>query len=493
MPRRPHPHAPVALLAVILLAGVPALTPIAAAPCPAGACPAPENSPAWIARYDSTGGVPATDDLGEVGRDLVVTPDGALVVAAGDNRNAPREHRHHYDARTGSEGTVGFATLEQRVVQMEPGVRGASLYKMDYIAPWQAATITRHFSLNETPFIRSAGLDGIGVLDADEFDAADLAPQDIAVGPTGRRVAVVGDLLPRTPPTAVAGVTFDAETDAGDGKLWARARDRLQATTARAAAFGPTGEQVIVAGAADGNLSIAAYDADNGSRRWATTYDGPPGPDRACCVAVVGDAILATGTSHGSQDGTDVTTVALNATTGVRRWVRTFDGPGDRDRAVVAQSADDTLYVLAESGGETIRTRYALVAYTASGAERWTATKGDLLRDLQPVDLDVGPFGETVYVAASSWRDAGPDPTEDVNAITFAHATRTGEVAWTARLDPRPAATTVPAAIRAGPTGQRVFLTGHTIEARQVPGAGGVTNNTAMLTWAYNVAPHPPS
>ena len=120
-------------------------------------------------------------------------------------------------------------------------------------------------------------------------------------------------------------------------------------------------------------------------------YNGPGnGYDDARAIAVSpdGSKVFVTGVSRGSNSGEDYTTVAYNASTGVRVWVRRYNGPGngyDDARALVVRPDGSKVFVTGVSRGSKRYTNYATIAYGAAagrlrgswlfeplrGARRW--------------------------------------------------------------------------------------------------------------------------
>ena len=93
----------------------------------------------------------------------------------------------------------------------------------------------------------------------------------------------------------------------------------------------------------------------------------------ACCVGTSpnGSKVFVTGTSQGAGTGVDFSTIAYDAMTGAKLWVRRYDGPvssTDAAHAMAVSPDGSMLVVTGESEGTTAGgTDYATIAYTATG------------------------------------------------------------------------------------------------------------------------------
>src|SRR5262249_40145069 len=102
----------------------------------------------------------------------------------------------------------------------------------------------------------------------------------------------------------------------------------------------PDGSTVYVTGysAATGtgfDYATVAYGAEAGGTRWVKRYNGPASSeDEAHDLGVSpdGSTVFVTGDSYaGGTTGTDYATVAYNASTGARLWVKRYDGRAYND------------------------------------------------------------------------------------------------------------------------------------------------------------------
>jgi hypothetical protein len=133
---------------------------------------------------------------------------------------------------------------------------------------------------------------------------------------------------------------------------------RLGIVTVAAIAF------VVVAAA----LAVAASPPE----LWAKRYIGP-GKDeiRDAALSPDGSTVFVTGISYGHQD--DYATVAYDATTGVRQWVRRYDGSGhgnDHAYSIVVSPDSTKVFVTGVGYSAGRGDDLATIAYDASTAPR---------------------------------------------------------------------------------------------------------------------------
>ena len=188
----------------------------------------------------------------------------------------------------------------------------------------------------------------------------------VAVSPSGGTVFVTGGQSDYNT------VAYNAATGA---QLWAKRYSGPAGDSAYSVAVSPAGSKVFVTGASEGNpdyladYATVAYDAATGARLWVQRYNGPArGTDEAYSVAVshTGREVFVTGWSNGTTTN-DYATVAYNADTGVRLWVRRYHGTGDRGsfaRSLAVSPTANTAFVTGESYGATSGLDYATIAYS---------------------------------------------------------------------------------------------------------------------------------
>jgi outer membrane protein assembly factor BamB len=310
----------------------------------------------------------------------------------------------------------------------------------------------------------------------------------VAVSPSGGVVFVTGYSTADTQDYVT--IAYNAATGA---RLWA-SRYNGPANNddqANSVAVSPDGGIVFVTGYSTGATSGAdyatvAYNAATGARLWVRRYNGPAnGTDAADSVAVSpdGGTVVVTGSSDGGTSTYyDYATVAYNAATGARLWVRRYSGPAgygeDAANSVAVSPDSSTVYVTGSSdGGAPTGWDYATVAYTAAtGAQLWvqrydggTAQHGGVA-----ISVAASPDGNAVFVTGfSDGAGTGSD------YVTIAYNAATGATLWASRYNSGGVSTDEPHSLAVSPDGSTVFVTGYST---------GATSGDDYLTVAYNAA-----
>ena len=211
-----------------------------------------------------------------------------------------------------------------------------------------------------------------------------------------------------------------------------------------------TGRSPSAAGTAD--YATVAYSASTGGRLWASRYVGERGAGGdAVAVAAdpAGKAVFVTGSSPGRGTGADYVTIAYDAGTGRRLWLRRYNGPagGNDDPSAIAVSADgsDVFVAGTSQGGPAAGSDFATVAYAAAtGTELWASRYGGRggARNVA-ASLAISPDGAAVYVTGSSGS----------GYATVAYAAAGGQQRW-ATVGPSGRASSI------GVSRHQVFVTG---------------------------------
>ncbi len=269
------------------------------------------------------------------------------------------------------------------------------------------------------------------------------APEDqadsVAVARSGSAVFVTGNSSSSSPAAIsdYATVAYKASTGA---KLWARRYTGIggMGGTAQAVAVDPAGRRVFVTGYSLGQGSFTdyvtiAYNAVTGARLWLRRYDGPgSGHDYASDVAVSpdGSRVFVTGSSRpGSASNGDYATVAYDAATGVQLWATRYSGPGnpnDTATSLAVGPGGATVYVTGGSGRD-----FATVAYdAATGGQLWVS--------------------RVVYVTGSS----------GLSFATVAYHAATGTLRWESRYNGAAGSVSGANWLDLSPSGTMVYVTG---------------------------------
>ncbi len=256
---------------------------------------------------------------------------------------------------------------------------------------------------------------------------------------------------------------------------------------AASVAVSPSGSTVFVTGTSKGKTSgpdyaTVAYDAATGARKWVSRYNGPGnGADRAASVAVSpsGSTVFVTGTSKGKTSGPDYATVAYSAAAGARKWVSRYNGPGngtDRAVSIGVSPSGGRVFVTGRSTGAKTGADYATIAYSArTGVRKWvkrydgSSFNGCVSNDYAS-GVAVSPTGSTVYVTGSI-----ECPTEagghqgPVLYNTIGYTAATGAQLWSARYaspwDGEPGdRLDFARSVAVSPAGGEVYVTGFGIQ-----------------------------
>jgi hypothetical protein len=189
------------------------------------------------------------------------------------------------------------------------------------------------------------------------FAAATVFVLLIAASPAG--AAVAGDQL--------WGRTYDGPGHGGD--------------TPRALALAPGGKYLYVAGTVTvegsikSDVGLVKYTA-GGTRVWARTWGGAADDiDRPVDVVCDAAGNVYVGGVTTKASGSDLLLIKYSPS-GVRRWVRTWDGPGGDDDHLedLATDADGNIYAAGDAYVAATGTDAALVKWTPAGRRAWART-----------------------------------------------------------------------------------------------------------------------
>ena len=293
------------------------------------------------------------------------------------------------------------------------------------------------------------------------------APNALGVSPGGTRVFVTGYSQGSTTGNNYATVAYDASTG---GKLWARHYNGSGNAGDEAQALGvsPDGSTVFVTGFSFGSTSridyaTVAYDASTGTTLWVKRYDSSDDEARALEVSPDGATVFVTGASYGSTTSLDYATVAYDASTGGKLWVRRYNGPlnsHDEANALDVSPDGSSVFVTGYSYGKTQRADYATVAYDAStGVKLWVSRYREPSNENEePAGAQavaVSPDGSSVFVTG---RNRSLTTSNDY--ATVAYDASSGAKLWARRYSPTADSQDGAAALVVSPDGSSVFVTG---------------------------------
>lgn len=237
------------------------------------------------------------------------------------------------------------------------------------------------------------------------------------------------------------------------------------------------------AGSADDDWITAAYDGRTGTQLWVATYDGYGRSDGAAALAVSPDdaTVYVTGGSTSAGDDPGFATIAYDAASGAQLWKAGFNGPAglsDASVDIVASPDGSKVVVTGLSYLGQFRVDFATVAYEArTGHRQWVRFYDFGTTEIanQPAAMAIDPSGDTVYVTGESYVLAQ----DAYDYATVAYATRDGATRWVARYDGPAGDDDLPRAITASADGSAVFVTGSSI---------GTTGGYDYATVGYDAA-----
>jgi PQQ-like domain len=264
----------------------------------------------------------------------------------------------------------------------------------------------------------------------------------------------------------------------------------------RRAVTSPDGSRIFVTGSSSatdtGNdLATVALDAGTGQRSWAARYDGPASLNEdAVDIAISpdGSAVFVTGSSEGTSTARDFVTVGYDASSGTKLWAKRFDGAAHDvdDPSAVRVSPDGALVFVVGtslgslSTGSDIRT----IAYDAStGAVQWSKRhNGTLDNDDSAFSLAVSPDGSSVIAIGTSFNSTGGD------YATISYNAASGATNWVKAYNGYVSNSYDEAhAVVINPAGTRAFVTGYIgLGPPETPSGGTLTMDYATV--AYRLA-----
>jgi hypothetical protein len=438
----------------------------------------------WVSRFSGPGaGV-------DVPLDVAVSPDGSRVFVTGWITETTPLHEDYatvaYDASTGARlwlryyngpgngrdiGRSVAVSPDGAVVFITGGSAGTD---SDCPCGDDYATLAYSASTGKTLWV--SRYNGPGNAQDD--------PTAIATSPDGSTVFVTGNSGGATSGGDYTTVAYSAATGR---KVWIRRYNGPGnfADNVYSLVVSADGSRVFVTGESFGlssgfDYATLAYAASTGNRLWVRRYNGPEnGNDTALSVAVSpdGSTVLATGYSIGAANNTEFATIAYDASSGSKVWLRRYGGPGANGAAgasFVAVSPDGSkVFVTGSDAGATSDGDYATVAYsTSTGARLWLSHyNGPANGEDVSFSLAVSPDGSKVFVVGRS-----TGTTSDIDYATVAYGGSTGTRVWVRRYNGPANSSDEALSVAVSPDGSAVFVTGD---------SAGKTSFVDYLTVAY--------
>jgi WD40 repeat protein len=419
----------------------------------------------WVHRYNGPGD---GDDYGSL---IAASPDGTVVFLAGQSTGVTSGFDYvtvAYDALTGaglwSKRYNGPGNSADQASALAVSRDGSKVFVTGYsvgsaISGTDYATVAYDASNGDRLWVKRYNGPG---------NSTDLA-NALAVSPDGSKVVVTGGSAGSNGLQDYATIAYDVFTGA---KLWVKRYNGPgnDYDVANAIVVSSDGG-VFVTGQSSGSTSAAdyataAYDLSTGTQLWVKRYNGlGNGEDIARAVGVSPDGTVAfvTGYSTGPASTGDYVTVAYDAATGAKLWLKRYNGTGDDDDAATALevSADGSrLFVtgttVVSGGGDPYD--YGTVAYNAAtGAQRWVKLyNGPGNAYDAATDLEVSADGSKVFVTGYS---AGSTTGTDYATVTYDAAT--GAKLWLKRYNGPGNGDDYAVGLDVSPGGSEVFVTGY--------------------------------
>ncbi len=325
----------------------------------------------WEKRYDSrSNDADANDDSGD---DLAVSPDGSVVFVTGESsRGGSMYITMAIDAATGRKLWLKRYNDAVNDVDNAWAIVVSPDGSAVFVSGTNVSEETERNDWNTVAYDASTG----AMLWAERHNGP-LDGQDqvyaLGVSPDGSTVFATGTSADPFGRATYATVAFDATTGA---EVWAR-RYRAAGTRvdfASSLSVSPDGSAVFMTGTSVGSATTekdwvtVAYGASTGALLWAKRYNGrADGSDWAGAVATSpdGSTVFVNGSRFGSRTSDDLATVAYDADTGTRLWVKTYNGRanrGDGGGAISVSSDGSRLFVTGTSFGAA-RYDYITLAY----------------------------------------------------------------------------------------------------------------------------------
>lgn len=279
---------------------------------------------------------------------------------------------------------------------------------------------------------------------------------------------------------------------------------------ALAVAVAPDGATVFVTGYSQAMCSVCqlppedwatvAFDARTGRPRWVARYSGLQGGRNvpvSLGVSLDSKRIFVTGMSERPtlqpQKEFDFATVSYRVADGAEQWVRRhMSGAVATPTALLVAPRGDAVYVagtVVDAGpGGARYAKYAVVAYSATGASRWQASHRDVGgTDNVMTAAALSPNGDRVLVTGQAAQQPGSLLPSQAGFLrvaqsTVALAAASGKREWAASFAPngQPAVGT---ALAVSPNGARVYVGG--VLGTPTPYVLGLVGHT--VTTAYDV------
>jgi WD40 repeat protein len=429
----------------------------------AGASPAAASPGAqlWVKRYDGSN---STDDATSV----AVSPGGGSVFVTGSSMGTTSSEDYAtvgYNAATGAQLWASRYNGPDNSEDEASSVAISPDGKTVFVTGYSFGTTAGEVDYATVAYSAATGAQ----LWAKRYISPALQgfATSVAVSPDGKAVFVTGYSGSQTSGGYdYATVAYNPATGA---QLWVKryagpaGDDFAHSMTVSGSTVYVTGSSIGTNNGYD--YATVAYNAATGAQLWAKRYTGAPNGNRGAnsvAASPDGKTVFVTGSSYaGSTTDYDYATVAYNAATGAQLWAKRYTGPGsgdDQAYSVAASPDGKTVFVTGYSSGTTAgQVDYATVAYNAAtGARLWVKHYGGPAKGgigTQAYSVAVSPSGSTVYVTGESGNDS--------TYATVAYSAATGTQQWVKRYTGNGPSGSAANAVTVSPTTGTVYVTGY--------------------------------
>jgi PQQ-like domain len=211
---------------------------------------------------------------------------------------------------------------------------------------------------------------------------------------------------------------------------------------------------------------------------WASTYDGTahktdaPGDgflnSRVMATSPDGKVVYVGGTTTNSDGTTNYLVIAVDAATGMQRWVSLYTGSVDLPYAilyalVVSPDGSAVFVTGTRSSFGGAQSAVATVGFASdTGTQLWAALVTELGSTTK--DVAISPDASRLYVTGKSTRQ-DPDGSSHPQAFTVAYGAATGQQLWLAHSAATTGDRVLGNKIVANPDGTRVYVAGGNVRS----------------------------
>jgi outer membrane protein assembly factor BamB len=188
---------------------------------------------------------------------------------------------------------------------------------------------------------------------------------------------------------------------------------------------------VLLAVVVVGAILLSGLDsAQAGGEKWVKRYNGPGNRyDLATAIAVDSSGnVYVTGSSEGSGTSSDYATIKYSST-GKQLWVKRYNGPGNGGDVATAIAVDSSANVYVTGNSVATLGNYATIKYSSTGKELWVRRYNGPTNGSDTADAIAVDSAGNVYVTGYS---EGSGTSFDYATIKYSS---TGKQLWVRRYN----------------------------------------------------------